>query len=642
MTTTTAPPVLAPAPAAADRAPRWPRIGLLVLLVGAAVLYLWDLGASGYANSFYAAAAQAGTMSWKALLFGSLDPGNVITVDKPPAALWLMGLSGRIFGFSSWSMLVPQALCGVASVALVHATVKRWSGAAAGLLAGAAFALTPVAVMMFRFNNPDALLVLLLCVAGYATTRAVERGSTRWLLLAGTAIGFGFLTKMLQAFLVLPALALVYLVAAPVRLWRRVGQLLAAGVAVLVSGGWLVALVAVWPADSRPYIGGSTNNSLLELALGYNGLGRIFGQGPRGGGPVSGPVPEGAVVVGPGGGGTAPAGFGGATGLTRMFGSSVGAEVSWLLPAALVALVAGLWFTRRAPRTDRTRAALLLWGGWLVVTALVFSFMGGIFHPYYSVALAPAIGALVGVGGVELWRGRRNPSARITLAALVAVTGVWDGVLLARTPSWHPELRWAVLGVTALAATAVAVGVDGLRRLRPVVVVAALLAGFLGTGGYALATAATPHTGSIPNSGPVSGGPAGFGGPAPRGEGSAQVGGLPERRASAQLIALLRGAHTRWAAATQGAQGAGDLQLASGVSVMGIGGFSGSDPAPTLARFQRYVAAGEVRYYVGGGMLGGPMGGDGSAGSIGSWVRAHFTAISVAGQTVYDLSKPIS
>jgi hypothetical protein len=215
-------------------------------------------------------------------------------------------------------------------------------------------------------------------------------------------------------------------------------------------------------------------------------------------------------------------------------------------------------------------------------------------------------------------------------------------VLLARSPSWHPELRWAVLVVTALAATAVAVGVDGLRRLRPVVVVAAVLAGFLGTGGFALATAATPHTGSIPSSGPVSGGPAGFGGATPRGDGSVQVGGMPERRSSAQLIALLRGAHTRWAAATQGAQGAGDLQLASGVSVMGIGGFSGSDPAPTLAQFQRYVAAGEIRYFIGaGGLGGGPMGGPGSGGSISSWVQSHFTAISVAGQTVYDLSKPI-
>ena len=209
----------APARAPTQSRPRWERPALLALLACTAVLYLWNLSASGYANDFYAAAVQAGTQSWKAWLFGSLDSGNAITVDKPPASLWVMTLSARIFGFSSWSLLVPQALMGVASVALLHAAVRRWAGPVAGLLAGAALALTPAAVLMFRFDNPDALLVLLLVAGAYATVRAIDaasaQASTWWLVAAGAAVGFGFLTKMGQALLVVPAFGLVYLVAGP-------------------------------------------------------------------------------------------------------------------------------------------------------------------------------------------------------------------------------------------------------------------------------------------------------------------------------------------------------------------------------------------------------------------------------------------
>ncbi|WP_261563457.1 glycosyltransferase family 39 protein, partial [Frankia tisae] len=258
--------------------PVWVRPALLALLAGTALLYLWNLSASGYGNSFYAAATQSGSQSWKALLFGSLDAGNAITVDKPPASLWISGLSARVFGFSSWSVLAPQAIEGVAAVGLLYATVRRHAGATAGLLAGAAFALTPVAALMFRFNNPDALLVLLLVAAAYCTVRATERASARWLMLTGTCIGFGFLTKLAQALLVVPALGLAYLIAAPTGLRRRVLHLAGAAGAIVVSAGWYVALVDLWPAASRPYIGGSTDNSLLQLALGYNGLGRIFGS----------------------------------------------------------------------------------------------------------------------------------------------------------------------------------------------------------------------------------------------------------------------------------------------------------------------------------------------------------------------------
>ncbi|HZE05964.1 MAG TPA: glycosyltransferase family 39 protein, partial [Solirubrobacteraceae bacterium] len=256
----------------------WPRLALAALLTLTAAAYIYDLGASGYANSFYAAAVQAGTKSWKAFFFGSLDSSSFITVDKPPASLWVMALSGRIFGFSSWSMLVPQALEGVAAVALLYAAVKRWFGAGTGLAAGALLAVTPVAALMFRFNNPDALLVALLVAAAYCLTRALERGGTRWVLAAGTMIGLAFLAKMLQAFVVLPGFALVYLIAAPTPLRRRVGQMLAGGLAVVASAGWWVTVVALWPAASRPMIDGSPDNSIINLIFGYNGLGRVFGS----------------------------------------------------------------------------------------------------------------------------------------------------------------------------------------------------------------------------------------------------------------------------------------------------------------------------------------------------------------------------
>src|SRR5262245_26503138 len=225
-----APPVSSP-PASPPRARRdvLHRGGLALLLAAAAALYLWGLGESGWANSYYSAAAQAGSESWKAFFFGSSDAGNSITVDKTPASLWLMALSVRVFGLSSWSILIPQALAGVAAVGVLYATVRRWFGAGAGLLAGAVLALTPVAVLMFRFNNPDALLVLLLVGAAYACVRAVEKASPRWLALAGALVGFGFLTKMLQALLVVPALALSYLVTAPTSLRRRIGHLFLAG-----------------------------------------------------------------------------------------------------------------------------------------------------------------------------------------------------------------------------------------------------------------------------------------------------------------------------------------------------------------------------------------------------------------------------
>jgi 4-amino-4-deoxy-L-arabinose transferase-like glycosyltransferase len=675
-TTLTPPDTDRPAPESRATAeePSWSRPALLVLLAATAALYLWGLGASGWANSFYAAAAQAGSESWKALFFGASDAASSITVDKTPASLWVMGLSIRVLGLSSWSLLVPQALMGVASVGLLYGTVRRTTGSAvAGLLAGTVLALTPIAVLMFRFDNPDALLVLLLIGSVSCTVRALQSSRlraeglaahpVRWLALAGALVGLAFLTKMLQAFLVLPALGLVYLLAAHTTLGRRIGHLLVAFGAMLLAGGWWVTVVELWPAASRPYIGGSQHNSILELTLGYNGFGRLTGS------------ETGSVGGGPAGQG----GRWGATGILRMFSSEVGGQIAWLLPAALILLVAGLWFTRRAARTDLVRAGLVVWGAWLLVTGLTFSFMAGIFHAYYTVALAPAVAALVGIGAIVLWRRRDDYAAALVMSGTVAFTTMFGFVLLQRTPDYLPWLKW-VVAVLGLSAALMLAGVRHLpRRVGLIAASVALVAGLAAPTAYSLTTAGTAHTGSIVSAGPASGSggmgqPGGTGGPggmraptgmrAPGGTGGTGggfpgfggAGGLTGRTPS-QTGGLLQGSQSSsamttllttdadsytWAAAAVGSNTAAGYQLASQQPVMAIGGFNGSDPSPTLAQFKQYVADGQIHYFIASGNGGGP-GGEMSAGgstssSISSWVKASFTAKTVDGVTVYDLS----
>ncbi|MFD7829946.1 ArnT family glycosyltransferase [Kitasatospora sp. NPDC059803] len=495
--------------------PRWVRPALLALLAATVVLYLWGLSASGWANAFYSAAVQAGSQSWKAFFFGSSDAGNFITVDKPPMSLWPMALSVRVFGLSSWSVLAPQALMGAATVGVVYATVRRRFSPLGGLLAGAALALTPVAALMFRFNNPDALLALLLTLAAYGLVRAIEAAGTRWLVFTGAMFGLAFLTKTLQAFLVLPAFALVYLVVAPTGLWRRVRQLLLAGAAMVVAGGWWVAVVELLPASARPYVGGSQDDSFLSLTFGYNGLGRINGDetGSVGGGgrlPAGLDLPAGAMRGGRGWG---------QTGLTRLFGSDIGGQIAWLLPAALILLVAALWATRRYARTDTARAAFLVWGGAMLSTALVFSFMSGIFHQYYTVALAPAVAALVGMGVDGLWRARHRLPWALVLAGTLAVTAVWAFVLLGRSSEFVPWLRWAVLVGGLVAAAALVAGqlagrADGRlgARIASVAGLVGLAAALGGPAAYAVDTVGTAHSGSIVTAGPAVQGASGPGG----------------------------------------------------------------------------------------------------------------------------------
>ncbi|MEV1025443.1 glycosyltransferase family 39 protein [Streptomyces sp. NPDC050264] len=675
---------------------RWVRPAFLGLMLVVALAYLWDLSASGYANSFYSAAVQAGSESWKAMFFGSSDAANAITVDKPPAALWPMALSVRLFGLSSWAILVPEVLMGLATAGILYAAVRRRFSAAAGLITIAVFATTPVAALMFRFNNPDALLALLMTGTVYCVLRAMERARTKWLVLAGVAVGLAFLTKTLQAFLILPPLAVLYAVFAPARLRRRLGQLALAGLAMIVAGGWWVAIVELWPASSRPYIGGSQNNSFLELTFGYNGLGRISGD-------------ETGSVGGGGGGAGGGTSQWGETGIGRMFNSEIGSQISWLIPAALILFVAGAVLTWKAKRTDTARAAFLAWGGSLLMTGLVFSFMAGIFHQYYTVALAPYIAALIGMGATVLWEERSRVTASATLGVSVAATAVWAYVLLGRTADYLPWLRWAVLIGGLVAGLALAFVGRLNRQLALGAAGLGLVASLAAPTAYTISTLNTGHTGSIVTAGPSGasmmggggpgggggggrgGGPGGGGMQPPGGQGQKQGGGFPGGGTPGQnqkpsqgtgtgkaqqrvgmpggmgeggagggggMGGLLNGAEVSakakklleknaddytWAAATVGSQNQASYQLATGDPVMAIGGFNGTDPSPTLAQFKQYVEDGKIHYFIGSGS-GGGMGGSstGSSSKITSWVEDNFKKVTVGSATFYDLTQPKS
>jgi 4-amino-4-deoxy-L-arabinose transferase-like glycosyltransferase len=620
----------------------WARPAFAGVMALAAVLYLANLTVSGYANTYYAAAAWAASQSWSAWFFGSIDPAGFITLDKPPLATMVIGLSVRLFGLTSASILVPEALMGVATVGLVYVLVRRTFGPAAATIAGLVTALTPAAVLIFRYDNPDALLTLLLVAAAGSFLRGLETDRLRWLALAGVLVGLGFLTKYLQAYLVLPAFAITYAIAGRGRLRRRVAGLAVAAVATVVASGWWILVVELVPAALRPYIGGSATNSALDLVLGYDGLGRIFGRGGAGG-------PAGAA--GPGGsGGPAGGGFAGVPGLLRMFNAQFAGQVAWLLPLSAVGLGSGLLLRLRGPRTDLRRAAYLMWGLWLVVHVLVFSLMSGIIHSYYVVVLAPAIGALVGAGVVDLWRHRAGSLvAGGVLGAAIAVSGAVAWILLDRTPSFVPGVGPAVFAIAVVAGALVALPPAGawVRRLALVGAAGAGVALLAGPTAYATSTIALAHAGGDPAAGPVVEDAVGGFGP---------VGDPTSDTALVDYLLANRG-DTTWVVATWSADRAGSLELAAHAPVMAMGGFSGTDPVPTVDQLRHLVAAGKLRYVLlggagAGGAQGGPGGlrgptgpGDGNESEIAAWVESVGTVVDVGATgaaTLYDLSNAAS
>ncbi|MBV8348891.1 MAG: glycosyltransferase family 39 protein, partial [Mycolicibacterium sp.] len=546
--------------------------------------------------------------------------------DKPPVSQWVMSLSGQLFGFSSASMMIPQALMAVAALALLYGAVMRVSGRPAGLLAGAALALTPVAALMFRFNNPDAVMVLLMMAAAYCTMRALQRATVSWMAWAGAALGFAFLGKMLEGLMVAPALALAYLIAAPTSFRRRLLHLGAGLIALIASAGWFVLVTLWWPASSRPYIAGSTDNNFMNLVLGYNGFARVLGHnhGFFANRSVIGQAAGNQVVTG-------NHGFGGdqSRGLARLFSGEFGFEIGWLLPAALLAIVLVIVARGRAPRTDLVRAAVIVFGGWAVVDGLVLSFMSGMIHAYYCLSIAPAVAAMFAIGVHEMWQRRASRFGRAGLASMLLTTGVWSFWLLRRNADWLPPLRWILLVLVVVATIALLVVAAARPRLALASVAIALTGAFAGAAAYTVATIGQPHSGGGPSVGPPSS-------DAASGHGWGQIEDNPE------LDEMLAATDTEWSAAVDRSSAAAGLELSSHTAVMAIGGFSGRDPVPTLEQFIDDVHNHRIGYYVVEDTHGHGFWGAGRHPEIARWVRQNYPATKVGSATVYDLSNTLS
>ena len=625
------------------------------LLLFTSIFYLWNLTINGMANSYYAAAAQAASTSWTAWLFGSLDAANFVSVDKPPISMMIMGLFGRLFGFSSWSMLLPHALAGIATVALVYLVVRRWYGARAGLIAGTVMALTPAAALMFRFNNPDSFLTLFLTASAYSFLRAFEGSRpVLWLSLDGLFTGFAFNAKMLQGLLLLPIMTIIYISFARPKFTTRMWHLGVAGIATIVSTFWWSVLAWLTPAVNRPWVGSTNDNNIWSLIFGYNGFGRLFGHGsgPGGGAPGGGrvanmtqigtqaaqsaqmtPLPGGGLGAGGRGGGPGGVGFGGETGLLRIFNESFGPNTAWLI---LVALIGGglvIWLLRRAPRHNKERVGVLLWLGWLLIHIVIFSMTSGTIHPYYVVAMAPAVAALVGIGVPYIWQAytRRTKVAWI-LPLSIALTTILSIIMLGYSNYW-PWLMWLVMIAGGVATILTLLPLSQTKRLKQIILGLAITAGMAAPIVFSVSTVATAHSGSIPTAGP--------------GASAMSNTNNESARAKSMLVSfLLENRHgTTWLAAVNSANESAPIQLSSGQPVMAIGGFNGSDSTLTLSQLKQLVKQGKVRYYVVNsrqGKSGGPSGMSGPGGNseILLWVKSVGSKVDYGGTqyTVYDLA----
>ena len=658
---------------------RLPRPELALLLVLAAALNLWSLSKNGFANDYYSAAVRSMSSSWHNFLFASADQSGVMTVDKPPLALWVQALSVRAFGYSSLSMLVPQALMGVASVAFVYDLVRRCFGQMGGFVAGLALALTPITVAISRHNNPDALLVLCCVAALWCTVRALQDGRTRWLVLAGVCVGLGFETKMLVALVVVPGIVLAYFFVAPRGHLRALRQLLAGGVALLAVGGAWPLLVALTPAADRPWISGTSDNNILSLIFEYNGLGRVDGQA---GGP----------------GGTGGNMFGGEPGPLRLLNSALGGQAGWLLGFALVSAL-GLLAATRLRRDDARTGWLIAVGGAFATTAVLFSGASGIFHPYYVSLLAPFAAALVGAGVVQLISG--GVLARILAPLALAAGAASELAVLHDYPgqlSWLPPVLIVVCVVAGLALI-----VLRSRRMRLAAAAAAIAMLLAAPSVWAVDTLGHATNGTFPEGGPANvqtaggmfggrggsiGARAGFGG-GPSGAGSAGAGAGPAVGGAVPLFgsgsttqagsappASVRGTGTGTAAAGRpvfgGGQGLGGRQgfgggaiggpmgnsqlttqalayvkahgggtiavssqssaateiVASGAKLAGIGGFSGRESDVTASWLAQRVRSGAIRWVLA--EQSGSQPGPGLPGDTRKGSRAAMTAVTQA------------
>ena len=603
----------------------WPEV---VVTLSSLLLFGWNLSQNGTGNAFYAASVRSMSRSWSNFFYASLDPGGWITVDKPPAALWLQALSVRIFGFGSWQVLLPGVLCGGLAVWVLMATIRRPWGRTAGVVSGIALALTPVIVATSRSNNPDITLVLTVVLAAWATMRGIEDGRTRWMALAGLFCGVGFLTKLLAAGLVMPGLWGAYLLAAPGSWKKRAAQCFAGALVFFVVCVAWVGAVDVRPVADRPWIGGSTDGSARDLVFGYNGFGRVTGaaEGPGGGGALGGNrIDGGSGAFGAGGFGGGANGinqFGGSTGALRLFNAGMGDQVMWLFPVTMVAALAAIASAIRRRRRDAQLGSAVMWLGWTVVVYALFAFASGIFHNYYVSLLAPALAALVGIGA-ELAR-RSGKWGWCAAAATLMGTAVLQVVLMNRVDA-DTWLRAVVPIGVAAAAVGVLVGAVSSGPRRAVL-------GSLGLGGvvlllapavWSVAGVRTPQNSTFPDARPVAAnardaggfgaGPGGFGGGGPGGPGGG--GSLP----AAELKWLRAQRHGEtWIVGVSSSMEA-DAAIIAGEDVVALGGFSGGDNSASPANVARLVAAGKLRFLAVAGRGGfGGFGGGGLSGAVSS------------------------
>lgn len=609
--------------------PVWERPALLIVLISSAVLYTTNVGISGWANSFYSAAVQAGTQDWRAFFFGSSDWGNSITVDKPPLSLWIMGISARLFGLSPESVIIPQAVMGVLTTLMIHQLVRRHFSAIAALTAAVAFFTTPIITLMSRYNNPDPLMLLLMVGGSYFVVRAVEANKARYLAYAGLILGLAFMTKQLQALLSLPALAVTFLTCSRMPWGPRMRTCGLGMTGLLLTGGAWLCVVDLVPESLRPYVGGSTDNSVIQLTLAYNGLNRVF---PTVKDPTVNLIPREFRSVESD------------QGLLRLLNSNFAQEVGWLLPVAILSCVWILLAWRQMASTPGRRATTILAVGWFMTTYLMLSFMGDGIHSYYTATLAPPLALVIGLGVESLLAWKSRQSARTAASMTISIGSLVAWALLNSVEGWSQGLLWAILvmGLAGAAMLAVPPPVPWVNVVACALSAAALTAAPLATSIY---TASVAHHGSNPLSGPKTRSTSSI---------SQFLDGVSKGEPSwaydmgfgfdpgAPLVDLVQRSSSSctWGAATYPSQSAAKLQLASSRAVLPIGGFAGMDPSPTLSQFQELVNHGDICLLVWHQDHLELPGRGKALTEISNWVKSKFPSIVIDDTTIYDLTQP--
>jgi 4-amino-4-deoxy-L-arabinose transferase-like glycosyltransferase len=640
----------------------WQRLALGVVLFISIFMNFYQLGQNGFANLYYASAIRSMLDSWHNFFFVSFDPSGFVSIDKPPLGFWLEAASAKIFGFTPFSIFLPQALAGVLSVWLLYYLVHRHFGVVAGLLAALALAISPISVLTNRNNTIDSTLVLVMLLGAWAVLRAAESGKLRWLLLCAVFVGLGFNIKMLEAYLVVPAYGLLYLLASPRSLWVRIGHLALAALLMLsISLSWAVA-VDLTPASSRPYVGSSQNNSEISLALGYNGIQRLLGQFGFGGsnagsntngntirsfqsptssnGTIPGNFPQSGSSgtgqppqgIGSGGPSQASQGAGGSNGggssgmfntgnpgLLRLFNEPLGGQIVWLLPMALLGILALAWQRRPRPKKDRQQQSLILWGTWLLTMAIFFS-VANFFHQYYLSTFAPAICALFGIGVVVMWQDYRRSGWRGWLLPLALILTALEQIhIITSNPTWGTWLIPLIAIPCAIAAVILfAARLMPHFRLNPRILTTVLGLALLGLMPTSAVWSTIPVLANEAASLPVAGA---------SGESSFGAGGTGN--VDTALISYLEThkGNAKYLVAVVSSNEADSIILATNEPVMALGGFSGSDPILTTSQLAALVKSGEVRYFLlNGSGSGGPSGNIQSA--LITWITQHAKVIS--------------